>query len=738
MALTEEQIKVRDTRKKNMLVSAAAGSGKTFVLVERIISEILDEKNGIDVDRILVVTFTTAAAAEMKDRIRVAIDKAVAEKADNGRIRSQATLIHNAQIRTIDSFCNWVVKNYFYEINMDPSFRVGTAGELKMLSDEVFSELLSKRLQENEADFRLLADAYIVGRNVDTLKNMIFELHAKATSFAWVDEWYDNALRIYDIDSIEALQESDFMKALLDYTNMSLDSIIGRIKRFLSLYTVDCDSKDKTIFSNELSYFTAIYDAATYEEKRVLFDGFDPERWSSKNTSLNEYEAQQAKDFRDSYRKLIESLKADFFNLSVEELFDSLIFVKRQAVALIDFARDYSDSLMAEKRKKNIFDFNDVEHMALEILRNKESKEHEKRPVALELCNHFKEVMVDEYQDSNEFQEHILTSVSSDNNYFTVGDVKQSIYAFRQASPQLFIDKLSTYPQDDSSDSVRIDLDSNFRSRGEVLNFCNQVFRPLMQPDMGGVIYDEKAALKVGDDTFKGDSKTYEPEIIIATQNSEDMASMDIDNADELEARVVASRIKRLIAEGFQVSDKGADGRTLRPMKLSDVVILMRATTGHADKYISVLKDSGIPAYVAEEKGFFEREEIETVLSMLKIIDNPFDDIPLAAVLHSPMFGFSSNRLAQIRATDGKSPLYTCLKEFCEKHSADDVRYFLDSLEKHRNAAVDTPIHKMIERVLEDTGYGLYVSALPLGKMARANLDKLIDEAVAFDIKSFK
>ena len=738
MALTEEQIKVRDTRKKNMLVSAAAGSGKTFVLVERIISEILDEKNGIDVDRILVVTFTTAAAAEMKDRIRVAIDKAVTEKADNGRIRSQATLIHNAQIRTIDSFCNWVVKNYFYEINMDPSFRVGTAGELKMLSDEVFSDLLSKRLQENEADFRLLADAYIVGRNVDTLKNMIFELHAKATSFAWVDEWYDNALRIYDIDSIEALQESDFMKALLDYTNMSLDSIIGRIKRFLSLYTVDCDSKDKTIFSNELSYFTAIYDAATYEEKRVLFDGFDPERWSSKNTSLNEYEAQQAKDFRYDYKKMIESLKADFFNLSVEELFDSLIYVKRQAVALIDFARDYSDALMAEKRKKNIFDFNDVEHMALEILRNKESKEHEKRPVALELCHHFKEVMVDEYQDSNELQEQILTAVSSDNNYFTVGDVKQSIYAFRQASPQLFIDKLSTYPQDDSSDSVRIDLDSNFRSRGEVLHFCNQVFRPLMQPDMGGVIYDEKAALKVGDDTFKGDSKVYEPEIIIATQNSEDMASMDIDNADELEARVVASRIKRLIAEGFQVSDKGADGRTLRPMKLSDVVILMRATTGHADKYISVLKDSGIPAYVAEEKGFFEREEIETVLSMLKIIDNPFDDIPLAAVLHSPMFGFSSNRLAQIRATDGKSPLYTCLKEFCEKHSADDVRYFLDSLEKHRNATVDTPIHKMIERVLADTGYGLYVSALPLGKMARANLDKLIDEAVAFESTSFK
>ena len=192
MGLTKEQEKVRDTRNKNMLVSAAAGSGKTFVLVQRIISEILDEKNP---------TFTNAAAAEMKDRIRQAIDKAVSEKGVDKRIKAQATLIHSAHIRTIDSFCSWIVKNYFYEIDQEPSFRIGTTGELKMLSDEVFSDLLSKRLQENEADFRLLADAYIVGRNVETLKNMIFELHAKATSFAWVDEWYDNALRIYDIDS---------------------------------------------------------------------------------------------------------------------------------------------------------------------------------------------------------------------------------------------------------------------------------------------------------------------------------------------------------------------------------------------------------------------------------------------------------------------------------------------------------------------------------------------------------
>lgn len=738
MALTEEQLKVRNTRKKNMLVSAAAGSGKTFVLVERIISEILDEKNGIDVDRILVVTFTTAAAAEMKDRIRVAIDKKVAEKGDDGRIRAQATLIHNAHIRTIDSFCNWVVKNYFYEINMDPSFRVGTTGELKMLADEVFTDLLSKKLESGDEQFKMLADAYISGRYVDTLKEMVFDLHRKATSFAWVDEWYDDALRIYDIDSAAELEQSPFMKSMLEYTNLSLDSIIGRLKRVLNLYTVDCNSKDKTIFANELAYLIAIRDAASFDEKRVLLDGFAPERFNSKDTSLNEYELAQAKDLRESYKKLIDSLSSDFYNLSLAELFDSMMFVKTQAEALIDFTKEFTVTLFAEKQKKNIFDFNDIEHMALEILREKDSKDHGKRPVAIELSNHFKEVMVDEYQDSNELQEQILTAVCQDNNYFTVGDVKQSIYAFRQASPQLFIDKLNTYPSNDSSDSIRIDLDSNFRSRGEVLNFCNEVFRPLMQPDMGGVEYDDKAALKVGDNSFGGDTDDYQPEVIIATQNQDDMAMLDIDNADELEANVVAARIKKLLADGFQVSYKDSNGRGLRPMKLSDVVILMRATTGHADKYINVLKEKGIPAYVAEEKGFFEREEIETVLSMLTIIDNPFNDIPLAAVLHSPMFGFSSNRLAQIRATDGGSPLYTCLKEFAEKNKADDINNFLEKLDSFRDAAIDTPIHEMIERVLDETGYGLYVSALPLGKMAKANLEKLIDEAVNFESTSFK
>ncbi|WP_167511245.1 helicase-exonuclease AddAB subunit AddA [Pseudobutyrivibrio xylanivorans] len=741
MGLTKEQELVRDTRHKNMLVSAAAGSGKTFVLVKRIISEILDEKNGIDVDRILVVTFTNAAAAEMKDRIRVAIDEAVAKNSSDLRIRAQATLIHGAHIRTIDSFCNWVVKNYFYEIDRDPSFRIATTGELRMLEDEVFTDLLSESLESGDEDFKLLADAYITGRKTGALKEMVTSLHDKATSFPWVDEWYDDALRIYDINTEEELASSEFIKCILERTNLIVGQLSEKLSNIVSLYDEDCGSKDKELFNNELNQMLRILEAETFKEKYQVFSNlsFSTFPRSTKDSSLSAEELEMAKDFRtNDYKPMLNDLASDFYSENLEEMLASIQFIGRQAKALIHFSKEYTNRLFAEKSKKNIFSFNDIEHMALEILRNKDSKEHERRPVAIELSNHFKEVMVDEYQDSNELQEQILTAVCSGDNYFTVGDVKQSIYAFRQASPQLFIDKLSSYPSDGSTGSIRIDLDNNFRSRGEVLNFCNEVFEPLMQEDMGGVRYDEKAALKVGDKTFKGNTLDYQSEIIIATQNPQDMAELEIDNKDTLEALVVAKRIKELMQDNFQVSTKVDDERQLRPMKYSDVVILMNAVSGHATNFINALKESGIPAYVAEEKGFFEREEIETVLSMLMVIDNPFNDIPLAAVLHSPMFKFTSNRLAQIKAGGQGESLYASLLDYSKNHQAQDINSFIRILNRYRDMAIDTPIHELLESVLEETGYGTYVSALPMGKMAAANLNKLVDEAVAFESTSYK
>ena len=739
MSLTNEQLLVRDTRGKNMLVSAAAGSGKTFVLVERIISEILDDKNGIDIDQILVVTFTTAAAAEMKDRIRRAIDKAILVKGADKRIKSQATLIHSAHIRTIDSFCNWLVNNYFYEIDMDPSFRIGTNGELKMLSENVFSDLLSSYLEEGDADFKLLADAYINGRRTDALRDMVFNLYEKAISFAWVDEWFDNALKLYDVESVEELKSSELINEIIRITDIYLDSLARKLTKLVGLYSADCDSKDKAIFTSELNQLNAIISASSYEDKFNAINGADfSERFSSKGSCLNEDELNMAKELRAIYKDTVKSLKDDYYSLSLEDMFEDLVFVKRQAQALIRFTKDYGKALLEEKKNRNIYSFNDIEHMALEILRFKDSNEHEKRPVAIELSSHFKEIMVDEYQDSNELQEQILTAISNGRNYFTVGDVKQSIYAFRQASPALFIEKLYSYPTDGTGNSIRIDLDKNFRSRLQVLEFTNKVFAPLMQMDVGGVMYDEKAALKLGDNSFKGAEDEFESEILIATQNTDDMRELDIDNADTLEALVIGKRIKELMSSGFQVSYKDGDARGLRPVKFKDIVILMRGLKGHSDKFISTLKDMGIAAYIAEEKGFFDREEVATILSMLQVIDNPYNDIPLAAVLHSPMFGLSSESMAKIRASSLDTSLYECITAYNSANPAEDLSYFINLLDKLRDEAVDTPIHEIIEHILEDTKYDIYVKSLSNGKMAAANLNKLIDEAVSFEGSSFK
>ncbi len=737
--LTKEQQLVKDTRSKNMLVSAAAGSGKTFVLVERIISEILSKDNGIDVDEILVVTFTNAAAAEMKERIRKAIDKAVLEDGADARIRSQATLIHNAHIRTIDSFCSWIVKNYFYEIDVDPSFRIGTSGELKIIKDEVFSDLLSKYLEEADENFINLANSYISGRNISTLQEMVFALHNKAASYAWPDEWYDAALKLYDINSIEEFEKSELINSITDLTDTYLRSVTVPLTKIVSLYDEDTSSTDKTIFTNELYQLENILNATSFREKYNAISNTDfSQKLMTKGAALKDDDLDRAKKLRTKYKDIVKKLIEKYYSFDLDEIFDDLLYVKKQATALIAFTREYSKELIKEKTKRNIYDFNDIEHMALEILRDKESDNHEKRPVAVELSNHFKEIMVDEYQDSNELQEQILTAIASGNNYFTVGDVKQSIYAFRQASPKLFIDKLYSYPTDLSGDSIRIDLDKNFRSRGGVLDFCNKVFRPLMQMDVGGVLYDDKAELKLGDMTFLENGNAYESEVLIANQSSNMMEEMDIDDGTTLEAMIVAKRIKELMADNFQVSAKSNDERCLRKMTLSDIVILLRSTKSQANKYIATLKEQGIPAYVAEETGFFDREEIENVLSMLNVIDNPYNDIPLTAVMHSPMFDFSSERIAQIRATNPDDSMYGCILSCFQEKQDKDLKYFIDTINYFREKAVDTPIHEIISNILEVTDYGLYCKALPNGKMASANLDKLIDEAVNFESTSFK
>ncbi len=741
MGLTKDQEKVQNTRNKNMLVSAAAGSGKTFVLVKRIISMILED--GVDVDQILVVTFTNAAAAEMKERIRQAIDKAVAAGSASARVRRQATLVHNAQIRTIDSFCSWLVKNYFYEIDQDPGFRTDTKGELKVIGDQVLSDLISEKIEAGDQEFLNLADAYMEKNKLDKLKDKIFALYSKAMSFPWPDEWYDSLLTATSFENTQKLEESDLVKAIRAYTNQVLATAIKELEAGVEFFTNnEPDHPNGTKMAEDLAFCIALRDADTFSDCYLVCSSLSFSNWSTKKyKNIAEAEGARFKAIRDKYKDLLKGLARDFYFMDLEDFFQAISYTGKQTKALVELTREYAKRLDMEKKKRNLYDFADIEHMALDILRYKDQREHGKRPVALELAGHFKEVMVDEYQDSNQLQEAILTAVSQDNNYFTVGDIKQSIYAFRQVSPDLFREKLTTYPKEDSQGekSLRVDLDMNFRSRSQVLDFCNQVFEPLMQVEVGKVAYDQDAKLKTGALGYEECGDSFDPEILILDADSAAVKEIE-SRADALEAAMVARKIVSMKKEGFRVTDKDPDDNTfLRPMRYSDIAILLNSTKTDAGAFVEALTQEGIPSFVQEEQGFFNQTEIVDLLSMLMTLDNPYNDIPLAAVLTSQMYGFSSDKLAAIRAAYPEGSFHDAIFAYHDSHEEDQqVTHFVDQLTYFRDQMVDRPIHEMISLILDATGYETYVRALPMGKRAAHNIDRLYDEAVAFEASNYR
>lgn len=738
MELTNEQQSVVNTRGKNILVAAAAGSGKTRVLVQRIIDEILDENNPIDVDRILVVTFTNAAAAEMRERIRKEIDKAVNDNPKRGDLRRQATLIHNAQIRTIDSFCSWVVKNYFYEIDQDPSFRIGSKGELSLLSDQVLDDIFAEKFEKNDELFRRLSDAYITGKKVSELKKKILSIYEKANSFAWPFEWYESVIQLYQANSLEEFEKSELLNAILVDALEKCKQFARKTQIALDLYDPTVAAKDRLVLENEHNAYVLASEAKSFNELQSCIAGINFATYRASEKALGMDKA-LAKTLRDQCKEGLISIRNDYFEQSLEDAYADFLLIKEQLETLVDTTREFETRYAQIKKKKNIYSFNDIEHMALEILRNKESKEHEKRPVAVELSEFFAEVMVDEYQDSNRLQEAILTAVARDNNYFTVGDVKQSIYAFRQADPAIFMEKFSGYLSS-TDKNIRIDLDKNFRSRSQVLEFCNHVFEPLMQSDMGGVDYDEAAKLKVGVETFPGNPEDYQPEMLIANLDAASMRTYEIKNSDEFEAHIIANQIQKMIKNKFQVSTLNQDNKLIsRDISLSDIAILMRATDSHADVFLKVFKQYNIPAYVESETGFFERDEVRTVLSMLEVIDNPNNDIPLASVLHSAMFDVTSEELGIVRAKKRDGTLYESIKSYVlDSDNCSKLKKFIDTLDQLRSAGVDTPTHEIIMSVLRLTGYDLYVNALPFGQAAVANINKLVDEAIRYENSASK
>lgn len=732
---TNEQQKVIDTRQKNMLVSAAAGSGKTAVLVERIVQKVLDSNNPVDIDEILVVTFTRAAAAEMRQRVLDAINDALEKDPANPHLLRQATLVHTAFITTIDSFCSYVVRNHFYEIDLEPGYRIGDEGELKLMEKASMDAMMESQYEiakgEENSAFLELIDAYGRDDSDGPVTEMVHTLFKKSQSFPWPDEWLEGLLEPYQVTSVEELVSTAWFAWMTDIIRGVVQEALEDTKKLQELCMLpdgpDCYAKgleaDVNMYEELLSF----------QERQRFYEAVRECKYGAIGRKPRNYDRdmdllERVKSHRDDIKKRVDTCIKDFCIKTLEEVVQEMQAQKWLVEELIRLTCCYATTFASFKARKNILDFSDVEHLALDILKDKET--HECKAAALEFQKQFNEVMIDEYQDSNYIQEEILTSITREDigqhNLFMVGDVKQSIYRFRQACPALFVDKYERYTKGEDG-CVAIDLQKNFRSREQVLSFANDVFYQLMHKDLGDVEYNHEAALYYGATDYISKEGMYEGEILIGESN-------DVEDKVAYEAKLVADRIKELCAKQL-VTDKAT--KELRNMRFSDVVILMRSPGAWADTFIDVLQENGIPAFAESKTGYFNTREVETMLNLLRVLDNPYQDIPLAAVLHSEIFGFTNEDLVHI--SQKKKPLMSSLLEYANLHPEDDkVMGFLEFLQKKREMIQDIPIHQLLEHLMEETGYLSYVTAMPRGEMRRANLQKLIDQAVAYESTSFK
>ncbi len=743
---TEDQQQVIDLRGSNILVAAAAGSGKTAVLVERIITRLTKDENPLNVDELVIVTFTEAAAAEMKERILAAIEKALAEDLNNQHLQKQATLIHNASITTIHSFCLSVIRDHFHTIQLDPVFRIGEEGELKLLKQEVIGNLLEEEYADRREAFIDFVECVAPGKSDKKVEELILELYNFSRSYPQPNQWLDSCIDSYDVPSETALEQSEMVNLILQDVKHTLSDMQEQLEKAIELSEnpggphhylealfcdrVELEELAKATTFGELSKKVRNLEWAPLSRKRPK--DVDPDRKAA------------VQFLRDTNKAIVkEWMKLYFYTTAQRQQRD--IFERKQIVEeLVRLVKKYSENYFEEKKSRGMIDFNDMEHLALAILTDEVDGKLVPSKVAKEYQDKFAEVMIDEYQDSNLIQESILTSVSrvsrGEYNVFMVGDVKQSIYRFRLSRPELFMEKFNTYSIG-SGQERRIDLSKNFRSRSEVLDSTNHIFYQIMKSYLGGVEYDEKAALYCGA-AFEQMPNNHTEILLLDSKSIKEDEKLE-GTTREMEARTVARRIKELVGN-HQVFDKNIDG--YRPAKYSDIVLLTRSLAGWSDLFAEILAQEGVPTSVASREGYFSTWEISLLLDYLRVIDNPKQDIPLTAVLRS-MFGkCTDSELAMIKGNHRNYTFYDAVYAYLkEDHTNEDgiklqkkLQSCFARIEEFRDKVSYMAINELLWDILQVTNFGSYVQAMPGGTQRKANVDMLLEKATTFEGTSYK
>lgn len=788
VTFTKEQNMAILLHGKNILVSAAAGSGKTAVLVERIVGMVCDEAHPVDIDRLLVVTFTNAAAAEMRERIAAGISKRLSENPGSAHIQRQSTLLHNAQITTIDSFCLFLLRNHFNEIGLDPAFRIADEGEVRLMQQEVLEELIEAAYASGSEAFRYCVEYFCPGGRESVLEQHILNLSRYAASFPWPARWLEERKGDYGAGTVEEMSASPWAQWLLCHLRSLFAGCVEKLERVQEL----CEAPDGPymygkLVDDELEALKRLTDCGSLEEYAEKFPGVSFGRLpAKKDETVSPIKRELAKEMRASVKDSIHDIEERYFATP-------LALAARQGAAcagpvgtLIDLVLEFDRRMGEKKQEKKVIDFSDMEHFALEILLDGEGGEARPSAVALEYRQHFVEILTDEYQDSNLVQEYLLKAVSGEEdgsfNRFMVGDVKQSIYKFRLARPELFLEKYNSYAGTQpalaeggkaplpegaarSADSeagfalpesscVRIDLARNFRSRLQVVEAVNDVFSRLMSGAVGGIPYDERAALYPG--ASYPDSEGCDCELLLVEKPKKG----DELGAKQAESLAIAREIKKL-RESFLVTDK--DTGKLRAARCSDMVILLRTNSGWDEEFKDVLEKEGIPVYITSKTGYFASTEVQELLQLLRILDNPSQDIPLFGVMKSVFGGFSEEEAAIVRSHSKNCSLYEALKRFAGEYGqepvlnmgseppkergaapdpditrlAEKAAAFLHMIAEYRGCTVYLPIRDLLTKLIGDFGYLDYVTALPAGSRRRANVEMLLTRASDFENTSY-
>lgn len=739
---TQEQKRIIEARNANILVSAAAGSGKTAVLVERILERILDTESPADVDRFVVVTFTRAAAAQMKQRLQKRLMEKLEKHPGDMHLQRQVGLVSSAHISTVHSFCGYVIQNYFHRIGLDPSYRQGTESELALLKSETIEKILEEEYANGAEDFVAFAGLSLFNRSDAAMADMVFQLYNQAMSEPFPEEWIARMEQMLSVQDEEEWEKSPLVRALLADTRRLLEGMKEEKEELLSV----CGEPDGPYyFEKQLTELSELLDLLlSCQSYSSLQKELGSMKFSNmtgkKDDSVNEEKKQFVANGRNQCKEELKSLQKELYAVNVGGQLADLAGMAPPLLTLLRLTRKFLVAYGEAKRDRNIVDYNDLEQLALAILYEEDEKGVRRRSAAArELSDYFVEIMIDEYQDSNRVQDTILYAVSRDGrdgffpNLFMVGDVKQSIYRFRNACPELFSEKLQTYStekvtystekvpssSEEGTRHLRIDLHQNFRSRELVLQGVNAVFDRVMKPDIGGVSYDADARLVAGK-AFSGTEGR--------TADSIDLYVL-VDNKEmEWEGRQAAACIREMMDKENPLTVLGENG--YRPVEYRDIVILVRSVRTLGQPVFLALSEAGIPVVMEHTQGFFETREISLMTSMLQVLDNPRQDIPLAAVLASPMFGFEEEELASIRLQARDKDLYSSLLAVQGNEKA---ARFLKILSELREKIPYVTVAELIEDIYRETGIYEMVMMMPDGAQRTANMDFLMEHARKFD-----